>query len=296
MSVVQSVLLIIFSILFCMALYVFFRIMIIVLKSKTKRKQRLKRKIKHIFYEILYAEIFKPFDFIKWVIYDLLHGKEYFKLFGIWCFTGYFGQGKTLGAVTLAKHYQKKYPTKNIKIYSNFNIVGQDGKINCWEDMMNLPKSSILIFDEIQSTFTSQKFKDFPIELLWKLTQCRKQELMVFASSPVFERMSIQLRENTDMVVTCKNFLKMDRYFRYSFYRAPEFEKHQDSTLALMRAREFVLSFVASNKYYKNYNTHQIVDRFDIVPEKNSKSKVTSIDRNSIMKEVKDLIKISLKK
>lgn len=245
----------------------------IYLKTRIRgRKATKRRRLKHFLYHFMYSRYFNTFDALKWLIYDFFSGKEKIKFFGIWAFTGYFGQGKTLGAVTLANFYKRKYAHKNIQIYTNFEMVGQAGKIESWEDMLDLPKWSLIIFDEMQSTFTSQKFKDFPIDLLWKLTQCRKNKLMVFASTPVFHRLAVQIRENVDYVVTCKNVFGWDRMFKYGFYKAPDYERSIDNPLKLIKNREFSITNIATNKEYRAYNTDQIVDRLDISQESTKKN------------------------
>jgi len=49
----------------------------------------------------------KIVDFIKWVIIDIVRGKDKLRLWGIWAFCGYYGEGKTMGCVQFAKHLQK---------------------------------------------------------------------------------------------------------------------------------------------------------------------------------------------
>lgn len=260
---------------------------VVVLKLAVKNKRCYGRFRRSRFkYSFLKHKFIKPVEFLKWVIIDVFRGKDSLKLFGIWAFTGYFGQGKTLGAVTFAMSLREKYPHRNIKIYTNFSMKGSDGKIKCWEDLLNLPKNTIVIFDEIQSTFTSQKFKDFPIDLLWKLTQCRKNGLAVFCTTPVFSRMSIQLRENTDFVVVCKNRLGLDRWFTYSFYHAPDYERNIESPIKLRLYQKFAMNLVAGNFEYKQYNTNEIVDRLDIVGQDEKNKKMTVNEKKAFKEEI----------
>ena len=230
---------------------------------------------------------FGSLNVVKWLIADILKGKSYFKLFGIWCFTGYYGEGKSLGEVNFAFNLQKQHPEMNIKIYSNFNVKGQNGKITCWEDILNLPKNTILLFDEIQSTFTSTRFKDFPLELLWKLTQCRKHGLAIFCTSPVYSRMSIQLRESCDYVIDCKNVFKWDRLFRYTFFRADKYERYIQAEGILQNLRkgsfiEFVYTLVARDLEYSRYNTTEQIDRFDVVGEDEKTTKTKNVNVSQI--------------
>ncbi len=272
-------------------IYITIKTLIILIKCKFKD---IRKNIK----ETRYINII---EFIKWVFLDLKRGKDYFKLFGIWCFTGYYGQGKSLGAVNYAFELKKKYPYKNIKIYSNFKIEGQDGRITKWQDLLELPRNTIVVFDEIQSTFTSQKYKDFPIDLLWKLTQCRKHGLAIFCTSPIFSRISIQLRESTDYVIISKNILKLDRWFTYEFFHGDMYENYLVNNGGLFdaikrrQAREMKYTLVAQDYNYSRYDTEQQIDRWDIEDENQKKKNVSKYTyeklRNELIKEIEFRIK-----
>lgn len=290
LSIVFFVLKICLLIVLCIFLFQLCKCMFNAIRNCPSGVKRRKLFIVHMYFYFRSYRFWSPIEFIKWVVIDTIRGKDRFKLFGIWCFTGYFGEGKSLGAVTYAKRIQKgrEKVGQHWHIYTNFNMRGQDGKITCWEDLLNLPRYTIVVFDEIQSTFmASQKYNAFPIELLWKLTQCRKSKLVVFASSPVFHRMSIQLRENTDMVVKCKNMLSMDRWFRYAFYRAVEYEQHQGNPLKLWKAKMFTFNLISQDRDYKAYNTEETVDRFDVEEGKDKK-----INRNDYSKLKNEILKL----
>lgn len=272
-----------------------------------KKHHKLKFRFKNFLYHVRETRYVNFVEFLKWVIVDIFRGVDRFKLFGIWCFCGYYGQGKSLGAVNFAFKLQKRYPHKNIKIYSNFNVKGQDGKITEWQSLLNLPRNTIVLFDEIQSTFSSQKYNAFPIELLWKLTQCRKHGLAIFCTSPVFSRMSIQLRESADYVIDCKNWFKLDRWFSYDFYKVREYEMKENITgmtkgVKQRKLRSFKYTLVAQDSNYKRYNTTEQIDRWDIEEkDKNEKVKIKKNDyqslRNDLLKEIEyRLKKIDLKK
>lgn len=263
-----------------------------------KKHHKLKFRWKHFLYHVRDTRYINTVEFIKWVFIDLLRGLDRYKLFGIWCFTGYYGEGKSLGAVNFAFNIKEKNPQKDIKIYSNFNVKGQDGKIKCWQDLIDLPKDSIVIFDEIQSTFTSQKYSDFPIELLWKLTQCRKHGLAIFCTSPVYSRMSIQLRESTDYVIESKNRFGLNRWFTYNFYHAPEYEAIVNVTgingaIKKKQNREFKYTLIAQDKNYKKYNTTEQIDRWDIEDKNNKKIKKYDYKKlkNELLKEIEYRLK-----
>ncbi len=294
-SPVLAIVFLVIKIFLCLVIAIFlFQTLRSMFKNRWKGKHSLKRKWQHKLWHLRDMRYWSPIEFVKWVLIDIIRGKDRMRLFGIWCFTGYFGEGKTLGAVTYAKRMQQL--DEDIHIYTNFNMVGQHGKITCWEDLLNLPPKTIVIFDEIQSTFTSQKYKDFPIELLWKLTQCRKTGLCVFASSPVFHRMSIQLRENTDMVIECNNVLSLDRWFNYRFYRAPEYEMYRENPIKLFQSRVRAWSFIAQDRDYRTYNTSEIVDRLDIDGSNDKQKKIKSNDYNKLKNEILKLVDEKIRK
>lgn len=200
------------------------------------------------------TKFIKPVDFAKWVIIDILRGKDKLKLFGIWAFTGYYGEGKTMGCVNFAKSLQTKYPHRDIKIYSNIMVEGQVKRVESWEEVLSLPKNSIFIYDESQSDWSCNN-RDFPEDLLRQITQCRKRQLAMFMTSPVFTRMNINIRESVNFVVVCHNIMGADRWFTYDFYRREEYEAHMESKLKLRMNRLFRESLIATDDVYKQYDT-----------------------------------------
>lgn len=258
-------------------------------KNLFKTKHSLKWKLRHYLRHLRKVKYSLLIDFAKWVFIDTYRLRDRFKLFGLWCFTGYYGEGKTLGCLMFARSIKKKYP--DYKIFTNFYCNFADGKLEKWEDLLSLPYKSIVIFDEIQSTFTSTSWSNFPIDLLWRLTQCRKMKLAIFASSPIYDRMSIQLRESTDNVVVCKNVLSLDRMFNYTFYKRDKYERYQEDPIRLRLNRMYSMYFTASDWDYKMYNTEQIVKRFDIDKVAVDKQKEDEKNKNLISDMLKQTIK-----
>lgn len=233
------------------------------------RKHLTKYRKKQSFYEsFMDYNFIKIIDFAKWCIKDLIAGKDQLRLFGIWAFTGYYGQGKTLGCVVFAKHLQQQYPHRNIKIYSNIDIDGQVKKLKHWEELLDLPKNSIFIYDESQADFSCNN-REFPDDLLRRITQCRKKQFAMFMTSPVFNRMNINIRESVNFVIRSKNILDMDRWFSYDFYRAEDYEQYHE-TDRLRKYRYLKFSFIAKDKTYALYNTKEEVET--IRPELNDKT------------------------
>jgi hypothetical protein len=256
------------------------------LRQELKRMKKVYKK--RIKMEKLETKVFIYFDAVRWIIHDVLSGKSYFKLFGIWCFAGYYGQGKTIGMVQYAHHIIAKHPELHINLYANFTCKGQNGFINTWHDLLDLPPNTIVLFDEMQNTFESTKFKEFPIELLHKMTQCRKSGLAIFCTSPVYNRIDIKIRESTDYVVECTNVMKFDRLFKYNFFRADKYEKYNNGTMTKierMRYCEFSEHMIATDRVYNMYDTNNIVERSDI----EGADKQAKINKMISVKELVDL-------
>lgn len=281
----------------------FFLISVLFCFGKTiLNKIRYKETLKDTIINTKYGKII---DFIKWIIIDTLRGKDFLKLYGIWAFTGYYGEGKTLGCVLYAKHLQEKYPHRDIKIYSNIEIKGQNGKVKNWRDLLELPPNTIVIYDESQSDWSSTLgVRDFPEDLLRKITQVRKKQLAIFMTSPVYTRMNINLRESVNFVIECKNIMQFDRWFRYDFYRAELYEKLMDDP---KRKRKegylFGESFVVSDDDYTLYDTNEEVKSLkdnDKTEIKNKKNRIYIENylkvfenefRNEIIKRVETMIR-----
>lgn len=233
----------------------------------------------------------KPVDFVKWVAIDLFRGKDNLRLYGIWAFTGYYGQGKTLGCVQFANQLKENYPHRDIKIFSNIYVKGQERRIMNWEELLDLPPNSIFIFDESQADFSCNN-REFPDDLLRKITQCRKRRLAMFMTSPRFNRMNINIRESVNFIIDCKNIFNLDRWFKYIFYRAEDYEQHQENKLKLLQSRYLVLDFVTNDRDYQKYNTVEEVSTIKGEEIKATKKNVIQLEshfkkfRNDILKEI----------
>ena len=264
-SVMNNLLIIILYILLFLIAAAFLYVLIKLVLIRIKYKKDFKKGIKE-------TKFIKPVDFIKWVIIDLLRGKDNLKLFGIWAFTGYYGQGKTMGCTMFARKMQKDYPHRDIKIYSNINIEGQVRKIESWEEVLNLPRNSIMIYDESQSDWNCNN-RDFPDDLLRQLTQQRKKQIAFFMTSPVYNRMNINIRESVNFVIECRNRFNLDRWFNYTFYRAEDYEQYRENKLKLRMNRYFNISLIASDEVYSWYDTEERVESIKkIVPRDKLKS------------------------
>lgn len=112
-----------------------------------------------------------PVAFVKNLIYPSNEAPCY----GLRGYVGLAGHGKTYSAVRELLYYKEKYP--DIAVISNINIEGIDDliELKTLDDLVRFyPNGAIVLIDELPTLFSSRAWKNFPPELLGKLTQLRK--------------------------------------------------------------------------------------------------------------------------
>lgn len=276
-----------------LGVYFIVKTFIVVFKVKSKSHHSFKRHMKHCLWHIRDSRYIKPVEFVKWCLIDTFRGKDRLRLWGIWAFVGYYGDGKTMGCVQFAKQLQRDYPHRNIKIFSNIYISGQVRRIEDWEELLHLPPNSIFIYDESQADWSCNiGVNSFPEDFLRRITQVRKKQFAMFMTSPKFNRMNINLRESVNFVIECKNFFQMDRWFKYVFYRAEDYENYHENKLKLAMNKYLSLNFVITDRDYRQYNTVEEVETIkkeDVKLKKNDQVMISNYlksFRNEILKEV----------
>jgi hypothetical protein len=161
------------------------------------------------------------------------------------------GNGKTISMTEHIDRVKKEHP--DIKVYSNFNIKGQDGKITCWRDIVDAPDNSIIAIDEIHMIFGSINYADFPIEMLGEITQNRHSRKQFITSTQDYDLVNVNFKRVCNYIVLCKNFWGLDRlflnyYFDRGIYESKGFKCDK-------RKAEFMRMFVASDTTYDRYDT-----------------------------------------
>ena len=200
---------------------------------------------------------------IYYVIHDIIHYEK--KLpYGCWFFVGRQGSGKTISLVKTLDNLKEKYP--NVKIYTNFSYVKQDGKLGDIYDITdkNLygDYGTIFAIDEIQNEFSATRQSNFPVEILSTVTQQRKQQILILTTSQVFTRVSKPLREQAFRVIECSTYLgryTVNRHFDGIDY-ADTLELSPD-TKTRRRPTIYYYSFVQNNKIRSEFNTFEVIKR-----------------------------------
>ena len=204
-------------------------------------------------------------DFIRWLVYDLLwtiiNGKI-FKPYGLTCFVGRQGGGKTISMVEYLDRMKEMYP--DCIVITNFNYIKQDMPFTSWRqftEVRNGLKGVVFAIDELQNEYNSNNWKDFPEDLLSVVTMQRKQRIKIVATSQVFTRVVKQLREQCYEVVECKTFL--GRWTRQKCYDADDYNYIIDKPTPERRfktRKKWKYSFIQNNIVRKLFDSYAVVE------------------------------------
>lgn len=204
-------------------------------------------------------------DFIRWLVYDLfwtiINGKI-FKPYGLTCFVGRQGGGKTISMVEYLDRMKEMYP--DCIVITNFNYIKQDMPFTSWRqftEVRNGLKGVIFAIDELQNEYNSNNWKDFPEDLLSVVTMQRKQRIKIVATSQVFTRVVKQLREQCYEVVECNTFL--GRWTRQKCYDADDYNYIIDNPTPERRFRtrkKWKYSFIQNNIVRKLFDSYAVVE------------------------------------
>lgn len=239
---------------------------------------------------------FKPIKAFWLFLKDLRHFDFHrFRGYGFWLYCGLGGSGKTLSMVEYMIRMKRRYP--KIKIYTNFNFKLADGKIESWQDILNLENYDlkeiskaeydemsdynrlersgkyyekvhngiIFGFDEIHLTFASQNWEDCPDNMLDYISQQRKLRKQIVASSQVFTRVDKKLREQTNFVIECSS-LFMGRWIFNKFFHTTDYLANDEKGDAGARRRKRARrrNFVAYDAIRETYDTYQVMKEVSV--------------------------------
>lgn len=207
---------------------------------------------------------FKPYDLLRWLLWDYLTRNDRlgtFDKFGFTLFVGRQGEGKTISMVKYLEDVRLKYP--ECIIVTNFDYEGSHHTMTDWRcllEIRNGEKGVIFAIDEIHSEYSSASWKDFPETLLSEISQQRKQRIKIISSAQVFDRVVKPIREQTMSVVECETYLK-----RYTVNREYDIVDY-DTGSSLHKVKKGIRpmwksSFVQSNRIRSLYDTYAKVDR-----------------------------------
>lgn len=202
------------------------------------------------------------FDFPQRFVLDrFASDPDEFDLYGLWCFTGVQGSGKSIALVEMLHRIKRKFPL--VRVLSNIDLTGIDSEtIQGPEDFVfqdNGKDGTIVILDEAQNWFNSAESKNFPPEVLQEICQERKQHKMVCLTTQRFNRLSAAIREQIDYYVkpmTIAGCLTIVRVYR------PQIKEFEAAVVKLRRIKTYF--FVHSDDLRGSYDTRAKVQRLTL--------------------------------
>lgn len=190
------------------------------------------------------------------------------------CFSGLFGQGKTLSAVHYISDLYKRYNNKlvfykgkfrrnKIIILSNVEfktipfipLTSLKQIVTCCQQLETFEQGNycvtyLVLIDEASSQLNSRDFKsNIEPMLLNSLLTSRHYRMSIFYTSQRFLLVDKLLREVTESVVECK---KIGRVQLWSIYNAFDLENSSNITLVKPRNKT---GFLVRDRDYDNYDT-----------------------------------------
>lgn len=239
------------------------------------------KKIDVIFFRFLSMFL----DFLRWKFYDflilLIEGRK-FNLYGVTCFCGRQGSGKTLGVVETLEKIKEKYP--ECIIGTNINYIKQDFALTSWLQLLevrNGDKGVVFVIDEVQNN--GLDWTKFPETLLSVVTMQRKQKIKIYVTSQVYKNVVIQLRRQCFEVIECRTFF--GRWTRHKCYDAEEYNNIIDIATPDKRMKmrkKWKNSYIQSNHLRRLYDTNQVVDTlrdFDLLSSDEVKEKIKQLQQ-----------------
>ncbi len=210
--------------------------------------------------------------FAAYTVYDkccaaYFNWRQIFDGWGIHLFVGKFGAGKTSLMVTRAYNLCKRYP--QLTILTNINIKNFPEytrilPLNTAQDILNAPKNTLVLIDEIGTIFNSRDFSGgkcaVPKPLFQHLCQCRKRRMMIYATVQRFNLLDKQIRDITADVTACHThfkhpFTRIQTGYTYDIEEYELYSENKTYEPRIMYSR----TYIQRNQYRQLYDTSQLV-------------------------------------
>ncbi|MCM1228204.1 MAG: AAA family ATPase [Clostridium sp.] len=209
---------------------------------------------------------------IAYLVYDLLTYLRFnenllFYGWGIHLYTGKFGQGKTCQAVADVYNLCVRYP--QLTVLTNIHLLNFPEStriihLTNVEDILNAPKNTIVLIDEIGTLFNSRDFvggkKSVPKSLFQHLCQCRKRKLVIFGTVQRFNLLDKQIRDITADVTSCNSMpsYPFTRMLQAVTFDIDEYEMYQMNPMYNPRIMRTNI-VIQKNQYRQLYDTSELV-------------------------------------
>jgi len=181
---------------------------------------------------------------------------------------GNYGSGKTLLLTYLATKTKRN-------IFSNFGLKIKNYNSLDVLDLLNLPNNIDVFLDEAYTWLESRlSGKAINRYLSYILLQSRKRTLDIYCTAQLFSTIDIRFRHKSDIIIECH---KYKDGFHYKFFNKNTFKR-----------KYLILPFSESIKYYKYYDTYEIVEPYE---KARLEFSLLLSDTNKLFKRAKEIAK-----
>lgn len=188
-------------------------------------------------------DIFMYFKGRKWRIWNG---------YGLNIYVGMFGKGKTLCASHYVISQAKKY---HLHVLSNVKLMGIEYvQLVNYQQIIDCDPNTIILIDEVSTLFNARSWKDFNVNLLFQLLQCRKNKKQLICTAQRFAHVDKLLRDITNHVIDCNKYW---RFQKNTYYDAWDYENVSNPEMLKSIGKDWY--FVTDN-WYKSYDTSELID------------------------------------
>ena len=222
--------------------------------------------------KLFFTNLRKLPEFLMYLFYDFcvyVYCRKYLLFYGwgIHLFTGRFGAGKTslmtIKAYELCKKYPQLHILTNLQL-TNFPEHTQILKLETAQDILNAPKDTLVLIDEIGTIFNSRDFssgkRSVPKPVFQHLCQCRKRRMMIFATVQRFNLLDKQIRDISATVTECRSSFKhpFTRKLIALCYDIEEYEAYQTNPMYVPAVYDTYI-YIQTEEYRHLYDTSEMV-------------------------------------
>ena len=191
------------------------------------------------------------------------------RLYGLTCYVGLPGYGKTMSLVKYLDDTRRQYGDK-VYIATNFAYKGEDFPLTEQAQLLKIYDKSIVFgIDEAQNDFNSRRWDLFPDELIAELTQNRKGNgKQIVYTTQIFSNVDKNFRGLTKMVVECKtrfNRLTVCRHYQREVYEA----RYSATSISVKRKMKHLRkeSFIQTDFHRSRYDSFKRLDLLKVLPK-----------------------------
>lgn len=200
-----------------------------------------------------FVDLFTYIKYRKW---------EEFNYYGIDCFIGLFGHGKSLSMIHRATKIYAQYGD-TIRFFSNVHLnnipyielVNFQQLVDLGEEDNSKYQGNVVLIDEVENVLNNRNFAKFPLALLHIINQQRKSKTYIMMTSPRFFQIDKMMRQITTKVYVCNKFW---RFQHLETFDAWDYENAMN-TRDIKRLSN--IWWFVKNQDYNAYNTLEKVSK-----------------------------------